>query len=73
MTADVALDLGYHASLHDLAVIYHLLALKVAKKNGKPATESFEGGSLSNWLKQCACLVDGRTRMWYGSLPKYAE
>ena len=29
MTADVALDLDDDASLHDLAVIHHLLALKV--------------------------------------------
>ena len=39
MTGDVALDLDDDASLHDLAVIHHLLALKVAKKNGRPATE----------------------------------
>ena len=57
MTADVALDLDDDASLHDLAVIHHLLALKVAKKNGRPATESAEGSSPSNWLKQDACLA----------------
>ena len=57
MTADVALDLDDDASLHDLAVIHHLLAMKVAKTNGKPAMESSEGGSPSNWLKQGACLA----------------
>ena len=45
MTADVASDLDDEASLHDLAVIHHLLALKVAKKNGRPATESSKGFS----------------------------
>ena len=57
MTADVPMDLDDDASLHDLAVIYHLLVMKIAKKNGKPATESSEGGSLSNWLKRGACLA----------------
>ena len=44
-------------SLHDLAVIHHLLAMKLAKKNGRPAMESSEGSSPSNWLKQGACLA----------------
>ena len=57
MTADVALDLHDDASLHDLAVIHHLLALKVAKKNGRSATESAEGSSPSNWLKQDTCIA----------------
>ena len=57
MTADIALDLDYKTSLHDLVVIHHQLAMKVAKKNGKPATESSEGGSPSIWLKQGACLA----------------
>ena len=48
MTADIALDLDDDASLQVLAVIHHLLAMKIAKKNGKPATESTEGGSPSN-------------------------
>ena len=43
ITADVALDLNNDASLQDLAVKHHLLAMKVAKKNGKPATETPEG------------------------------
>ena len=57
MMADVALDLDDDASLHDLVVIHHLLAKKVAKKNGKPATEPSEGGSTSNWFKHGACLA----------------
>ena len=51
MTADVT------RSLHDLAVIHHLLAMKVAKKNSKPATELSEGVSPSIWLKHGACLA----------------
>ena len=39
MTADVALDLDDDASLRDLAMIYHLLALKVTKQNGRRSTE----------------------------------
>ena len=42
MTAEVELDLDDDASLQDLAVLHHLLALKVAKKNDRPATESSE-------------------------------
>ena len=57
MTADVALDFDDDASLHDLAVIHHLLAMKVARKNGKPAKETSEGNFPSNWLKQGACLA----------------
>ena len=51
MTADVALDFDDDSNLHDLAVIHHLMAMKVAKKNGKPATELSEGGCPNNLLK----------------------
>ena len=57
MTAYDELDLDDDASLHDLGIIHHRLAVKVAKKNGKPATELSEGGSPSNWLKQGGCLA----------------
>ena len=56
MTADVALDLDDDAILLDLAVMHHLLALKVVKQNGRPTTESSEGSSSSDWLKQGTCL-----------------
>ena len=57
MTADVALDLDDDASLHDLAIIHHLLALKVTKQNGRPSTEPSEGSSSSDWLRQGKCLA----------------
>ena len=57
MTADIVLDLDDDASLHDLAKIHHLLALKVMKQNGRPSTEPSEGSSSSNWLRQGTCLA----------------
>ena len=54
---NVALDLDYDASLHDLAMIHHLLDLKVTKQNGRPTTELSEGITSSDWLKQGACLA----------------
>ena len=39
MRADIVLDLNDDANLHDLAMIYHLLALKVTKQNGRPSTD----------------------------------
>ena len=48
--------LGEDAFEHALAVIKEKHEyLKVAKKNGRPATESSEGSSPINWLKQGAC------------------
>ena len=43
MTADVTLDLDDDASLHDLAMILHLLALKKTKQKGNSSTEPSEG------------------------------
>ena len=56
-TADVALDLDNDASLHDLAVIHHLLALEAKKQDGRPTTESSEGSSPCDWLMQGTCLA----------------
>ena len=56
VTADVALDLDDDASLHDLAMIHHLLALKITKQTGRPSTEPSEGSVSSNWLRQGTCL-----------------
>ena len=41
MTAEVSVDLDDDPSLHDLAMIHHLLALKKQKSN--PSTEPSEG------------------------------
>ena len=57
MTADIVLELDDDASLYDLAMIHHLLTLKITKQNGKPSTEPSEGSSLSNWLRQGTCLA----------------
>ena len=56
-TVDVALDFDDDASLHNLTVKHHLLAMKLARKVDKPATELSEGSSPSNWLKQGALLA----------------
>ena len=57
MTAVIVLDLDDDASLQDLAMIHHLLALRVTKQNGRLSTEPSEGSSLSNWLRQGTCLA----------------
>ena len=42
MTDDVTMDLDDDASLHDLAMIHHLLALKITKQKSNPSTEPSE-------------------------------
>ena len=60
-------DMGYDSrcrysldddgSLHDLAVIHHQLALTIVKQHGRPTTESSEGNSPGDWMKQGTCLT----------------
>ena len=57
MTADVALDLDDDASLHDLAMIHHLLALKITKQKGNSSLEPSEGKPSGDWLRQGTCLA----------------
>ena len=57
MTADVALDLDDHASVHDLAMVHHLLAVRIAKQKSNPSTELSEGNPSSYWLRQGICLA----------------
>ena len=57
MTADVTLDLDDDASLHDLAMIYHLLALKKTKQKSNSSTEPSEGNPSCDWLRQGTCLA----------------
>ena len=57
MTADITLDLDDDASLHDLAMIHHLLAMRLTKRKSNPSTEQSEEGPSSNWLKQGTCLA----------------
>ena len=57
MTADIALDLNDDASLHSLAMIHQLLALKITKQKINSSTEPFEGNPSSDWLRQGTCLA----------------
>ena len=57
MTADVTLDLDDDASLHDLAMIHHLLALRITKQKSNSSTEPSEGNPSGDWLRQGTCLA----------------
>ena len=57
LTADITLDLDDDASLHDLAMIHHLLAIRVTKQKNNPSTEPSEGTASSDWLRQGTCLA----------------
>ena len=77
MTADVTLDLDDDASLHDLAMIHHLLAMRLTKRKSNPSTELSEEGPSSNWLKQGTCLAQHSGMEGHvcnlRALPDYAE
>ena len=57
MAADITLDLDDDASLHDLAMIHHLLAMRVTKWKNNPTTEPSEESPSSHWLKRGICLA----------------
>ena len=57
MTADVTFDLDDDASLHDLEMIHHLLALKITKQKSISSTEPSEGNPSGDWLRQGTCLA----------------
>ena len=57
MTADIMLDRDDDASLHDLAMIHHLLAMRVMKRKSNPSAEPSEESPSSNWLKRGICLA----------------
>ena len=78
MTADIAVDLDDDGSLLDLAVIHHLLALKIVRQDGRPTMESSEGNYPGGWMKQGTCLASscGMERhvcVWDWPLFKYAD
>ena len=57
MTADITLDLDDAASLHDLAMIQHLLAMSVTKQKNNPSMETSKGSPSSDWLRKGTCLA----------------
>ena len=57
VTTDVTLDLDDDASLHDLAMIHHLLAVKKTKQRSNSSTESSERNPSGDWLRQGSCLA----------------
>ena len=57
MTTDITLDLDDDASLHDLAMIHHLLAMRLTKRKSNPSTELSEESPSGNRLKQGTCLA----------------
>ena len=57
LTADFTLDLDDDASLYDLAMIHHLLAMRVTKQKNNPSTEPSEGNPSSDYLRQGTCLA----------------
>ena len=71
MTADVTLDLDDDASLHNLAMIHHLLALKITKQKSGSSTEPAEGNPSGDWLRQGTCLAhsSGMDGYVYDSVP----
>ena len=57
MTEDITFDLDDDASLHDLAMMHHQLAIRVTKQKNNPSTEPSEGSTTSDWLRQGTCLA----------------
>ena len=57
MMADITLDLDDDASLHYLAMIHHLLDMRVTKQKNNPSTEPSEGSPSSDWLRKATCLA----------------
>ena len=57
LTAEKELEENGDGSPHDLAVIRHLLALKIIKHDDRPRTETYEGTSPSDWMKEGTCLA----------------
>ena len=57
MTAGITLNLDDDASLIDLAMIHHQLAMRMTKRKSNPSTEPSEESPSSNWLRQGTCLA----------------
>ena len=57
LTAEIELERNDDESLHNLAMIHHLLALKITRQEDKQPMEPSEGNSCSDWMKKGTCLV----------------
>ena len=57
MTADVTLDLDDDTSLHNLAMIHNLLALRITKQKSRPSKGPSEGNLSSDCLRQGTILA----------------
>ena len=57
LTAEIELDGNDDDSLHNLAMIHHLMALKKTRQDDKQPTEPSEGNSPSYWMKEGTCLA----------------
>ena len=55
VTEDVVLELDDYGSVHGLAVIHHLLALRIMKQNEEPPKELSKRISPSDWMKKGTC------------------
>ena len=51
VTAEIELEENDDKSLHDLAMIHHLLAVKITRQVDKQPTEPSEGNSPSDWME----------------------
>ena len=51
VTAEIELEENDDKSLHDLAMIHHLLALKITRQDEEQPTDPSEGNSPSDWMK----------------------
>ena len=57
LTAEIELAGNDDESLHDLAMIHQLLALKKTRQDDRQPTEPSEGNSPSDWMKEGTCLA----------------
>ena len=66
VTADIELEESDDGSLHDLAVIHHLLDLKVKKHGKKLPTGPSEGNLFNNWMGKGTCVWNRSLLVNYG-------
>ena len=64
LTAEIELDENDDESIHNLAMIHHLLALKITRQDDKQPTEPSEGNTPNDWMKEgtylaSSCGVEG--------------